>query len=124
MKAMIRAFLVMAAMAVPAGAAFADSYSDTIDLFKHAGASASYFDNSYGYAVFPTIGKGGFIIGGAHGKGRVYVSDIKGIQVFDGNGRYLKVFKPDGLASGMVFNDSNELLIAARNKVLKYSISE
>jgi lipid-binding SYLF domain-containing protein len=72
MKAMIRAFLVMAAMAVPAGAAFADSYSDTIDLFKHAGASASYFDNSYGYAVFPTIGKGGFIIGGAHGKGRVY----------------------------------------------------
>jgi hypothetical protein len=58
------------------------------------------------------------------GKGRVYVSDIKGIQVFDGNGRYLKVFKPDGLAFGMVFNDNNELLIAARNHVLKYSISE
>jgi DNA-binding beta-propeller fold protein YncE len=30
------------------------------------------------------------------GNGRVYVSDIKGIQVYDGNGRYLKVFKPDG----------------------------
>lgn len=28
------------------------------------------------------------------GKGRVYVSDFKGVQVFDGNGRYLAVFKP------------------------------
>lgn len=58
------------------------------------------------------------------GKGRVYVSDIKGIQVFDGNGRYLKVFKPEGIAFGMVFNDNNELFIAARNRVLKYSLSE
>jgi uncharacterized membrane protein len=30
------------------------------------------FDNSYGYAVFPTIGKGGLGVGAAHGKGRVY----------------------------------------------------
>ena len=58
------------------------------------------------------------------GKGRVYVSDIKGIQVFDGNGRYLKVFKPDGLAFGMVFNDNSELVMAVRNHVLKYSISD
>jgi sugar lactone lactonase YvrE/DNA-directed RNA polymerase subunit RPC12/RpoP len=58
------------------------------------------------------------------GKGRVYVSDIKGIQVFDGNGRYLNVFKTDGMAFGMVFNDSNELLVAARNRVVKYSINE
>jgi lipid-binding SYLF domain-containing protein len=62
----------MAAMAVPAAAALADDYSDTIDLFKHAGQSAAFFDRSYGYAVFPTIGKGGLIVGGAHGKGRVY----------------------------------------------------
>jgi len=58
------------------------------------------------------------------GKGRVYVSDIKGVQVFDGNGRYLKVFKPDGLAFDMEFNDNNEMLIAARNQVLKYSLTE
>jgi DNA-binding beta-propeller fold protein YncE len=58
------------------------------------------------------------------GKGRVYVSDIKGIQVFDGNGRYLKVFKPDGLAFQMVFNDNNEMFIAARNRVLKYSLTD
>jgi lipid-binding SYLF domain-containing protein len=72
MSTVIRAFLAMAAMAVPAAAALADDYSDTIDLFKHAGQSAAFFDRSYGYAVFPTIGKGGLIVGGAHGKGRVY----------------------------------------------------
>jgi lipid-binding SYLF domain-containing protein len=64
--------LVMSGLALPAGAAFADSYSDTIAVFKHAGQSADFFNSSYGYAVFPTIGKGGFIVGGAHGKGRVY----------------------------------------------------
>jgi hypothetical protein len=58
------------------------------------------------------------------GKGRVYVSDIKGIQVFDTNGRYLTVFKPEGSAFGMVFNDKGELFIAARTKVLRYSINE
>jgi lipid-binding SYLF domain-containing protein len=54
------------------GFALADDYSDTIDVFKKAGASAWYFDHSYGYAVFPSIGKGGLIVGGAHGTGRVY----------------------------------------------------
>ncbi|HKO63020.1 MAG TPA: hypothetical protein VJV03_17805, partial [Pyrinomonadaceae bacterium] len=58
------------------------------------------------------------------GKGRVYVSDIKGIQVFDSNGRYLNVFKPQGSAFGMVFNDKGELFIAARNRVLRYVINE
>ena len=33
---------------------------------------ATFFSNSYAYALFPTIGKGGIGIGGAHGKGRVF----------------------------------------------------
>ncbi|HEV3467816.1 MAG TPA: hypothetical protein VG148_00735 [Pyrinomonadaceae bacterium] len=57
-------------------------------------------------------------------KGRVYVSDSKGIQVFDPNGRYLDIFKPDGPAFGMVFNDRNELFVAARNKVIKYNLAK
>ena len=52
----------------------ADEYDDTIKVFKEAGESAQFFDNSYGYAVFPTIGKGGIGIGGAYGKGRVYAN--------------------------------------------------
>lgn len=51
---------------------WADEYSDTIKVFRDAGESGSFFDKSYGYAVFPTIGKGGIGIGGAYGKGRVY----------------------------------------------------
>jgi lipid-binding SYLF domain-containing protein len=53
--------------------AHADNYSDTVTVFKNAGKSASFFKNSYAYAVFPSIGEGGFVVGGAHGDGRVYV---------------------------------------------------
>lgn len=46
--------------------------AETIKLFQNAGESAGYFKKSYGYAVFPTIGKAGLGIGGAHGSGCVY----------------------------------------------------
>lgn len=69
-----RALAVVAALfALSAGVAHAaDSDADTIKLFKDAGESAKYFDQSFGYAIFPTIGKGGIGIGGAYGKGNVY----------------------------------------------------
>ncbi len=57
------------------------------------------------------------------GQGRIFVSDIKGIQVFDGDGRYLQVFKPEGVASGMVFNEKNELLVAGRTQVIKFTLN-
>jgi|TARA_R110000772_G_scaffold182750_1_gene294028 lipid-binding SYLF domain-containing protein len=50
----------------------ADNYAEALESFRNAGESAAYFDSAYGYALFPTIGKGGIGIGGAHGKGRVY----------------------------------------------------
>ena len=52
--------------------AYADDYTDTIQVFQKANESKLFFGNAYGYAVFPTIGKGGVGIGGAHGTGRVY----------------------------------------------------
>lgn len=72
MKAFAQALAVLAALALPAGFVYADVYSDTVSLFKDAGASAHFFQNCYGYAVFPTIGKGGFGVGAAHGEGRLY----------------------------------------------------
>ena len=54
------------------GSAWADHYTDTIKIFKEAGASSAFFTTSYGYAVFPTVGKGAAGIGAAYGKGRVY----------------------------------------------------
>ena len=50
----------------------ADSYSNTIDLFKKSPAVQPFFDNSYGYVVFPTVGNGGYFFGGAYGEGMVY----------------------------------------------------
>lgn len=56
-----------------ASVAHAAGYTETIEVFKKAGASADFFRNAYAYAVFPTVGEGGFIVGAAVGKGRVYV---------------------------------------------------
>ncbi len=52
--------------------AFADRVNETIEVFKKSEAVQPFFDKAYGYAVFPTIGKGGIILGGAYGSGRVY----------------------------------------------------
>jgi sugar lactone lactonase YvrE len=58
------------------------------------------------------------------GRGRVYVSDINRVQVFDANGRYIDQFKAGGIASGMAFNDKNELFVASRSKVVKLVINK
>jgi lipid-binding SYLF domain-containing protein len=55
-----------------AGTVHADSFSNTIEVYKKSPAVQPFFENAYGYAVFPTIGKGGIGIGGAYGKGQVY----------------------------------------------------
>jgi len=51
--------------------AWADKYAETKKMFSDAGAS-NMFDSAYGYALFPTIGKAGFVVGGAYGEGKVY----------------------------------------------------
>jgi DNA-binding beta-propeller fold protein YncE len=56
------------------------------------------------------------------GYGRVLVGDIKGIQVFDANGRFLALLEQKGMAFGMVFNDKNELFVIARDRVIKYAL--
>ena len=60
------------AFALAVSPAWADKYQDTINTFRKAGESAQFFKKAYGYAVFPTIGKGGVGVGGAFGEGRVY----------------------------------------------------
>jgi len=64
--------LLLMVLTLGGSVASADEYSDTINVFKNAGESASFFNNSYGYAVFPSIGKGGLVVGAAHGDGRVF----------------------------------------------------
>jgi lipid-binding SYLF domain-containing protein len=56
---------------LPAVAAAATD-ADTLQLFRNANQSERYFAHSYGYAVLPTVGKGGIGVGAAHGSGHVY----------------------------------------------------
>ena len=72
MPRILKPVLLAAVLMLAGSLASADEYSDTIGIFKKAGESAKFFDNSYGYAIFPSIAKGGLGIGAAHGKGRVY----------------------------------------------------
>lgn len=69
----LQRILALLLLIVPFAGAHADKYTDTIQIFENAGQSGAYFDSAYGYAVFPTIGKGGLVVGAAAGGGRVYV---------------------------------------------------
>ena len=44
------------------------SYEDAIKMFRTS-ASGRFFADAYGYAVFPTVGEGGAVIGASYGKG-------------------------------------------------------
>ena len=75
MTTLPRILAVTFLLSVGSGAAHADDFDATIELFKNAGESAVFFTECYGYAVFPTVGAGGLIVGGARGEGQVYVHD-------------------------------------------------
>ena len=65
--------LAMMTLVLASQFALADQYSDARKIFQAAGESGAFFSKSYGYALFPSIGKAGIGIGGAYGDGKVYV---------------------------------------------------
>jgi len=86
MKSKVSTLMYFATLLLVAMTASADEFDDTISIFKNAGESGTFFQNSYGYAVFPTVGKAGLGVGGAHGSGRAYaqgkhVGDVKVTQL-------------------------------------------
>jgi lipid-binding SYLF domain-containing protein len=42
---------------------------------QHDPSMNRFFENAYGFAVFPSVGKGAFVVGGAYGKGVVFEQD-------------------------------------------------
>jgi lipid-binding SYLF domain-containing protein len=68
------AFLLTLALILPlaADAQQVQDYSKTINTFKASPQLQWFFDNSYGYAVFPVVGKAALIVGAAYGPGQVY----------------------------------------------------
>lgn len=53
-----------------------DRYADTLTVFERSPQVLPFFKDAYGYAVFPTIGKGGLVVGAAYGQGQVYRQGI------------------------------------------------
>ncbi|MBU2887552.1 lipid-binding SYLF domain-containing protein [Gilvimarinus agarilyticus] len=68
----MRYTLTIVLMLLCATAGAQEPYQATVDIFKKSPEVQKFFQSAYGYAVFPTIGKGAIGVGGAHGKGRVY----------------------------------------------------
>jgi lipid-binding SYLF domain-containing protein len=64
--------LVLSVPALAADKTDNEKYQETISTFKQSDTGKKYFATAYGYAVFPTIGKGGLGIGGGGGKGGVF----------------------------------------------------
>jgi lipid-binding SYLF domain-containing protein len=74
-NAVLAGLVVLAVTPSPAARAaeLKTEVEQAIDAFNKADSSLKkLFDDSIGYAVFPSVGKGGFIIGGERGKGLVY----------------------------------------------------
>ncbi len=77
MKRMVglTALVLSAAVAVPQqlDAQSDEDVQEVIKKFEEGDPGMqAWFREAYGYAVFPSVGKGGIGIGGAHGKGLVY----------------------------------------------------
>jgi lipid-binding SYLF domain-containing protein len=66
----------------------ADAHVAKADFIKGDALMQSLFDNSYGYVIFPNVGKGAIGIGGAAGNGAVFqkgaligMADMKQVSV-------------------------------------------
>lgn len=77
-------FITLLAFTAYLSPAFADDAREeaqadkaAIAAFMESPVASKFHKSAYGYAVFPTIGKGGFGIGAAHGSGRVYAGGKK-----------------------------------------------
>jgi sugar lactone lactonase YvrE len=59
------------------------------------------------------------------GKGRIFVSDSKGVQVFSNDGRYINVIKVEYFAYHLTFDDQGKLYLSTnQNKAEKYNIPQ
>ncbi len=77
LKISLSAILVMLFLSAPAFAGWDPNAEqkalDTVAAFKkNDSGMEAYFSKARGYVVYPSVGKAGFGIGGAHGKGIVF----------------------------------------------------
>ncbi|GIU32243.1 lipid-binding SYLF domain-containing protein [Shewanella schlegeliana] len=71
-KRITASLCLLASVMIAPQALAEDSYAQAKSTFQQASETQKFFNNAYGYALFPTVGKGGIGIGAAYGKGKVY----------------------------------------------------
>ena len=76
MMKILRYFFFGGLLLINAPATLADEYDGILDLFESSPSVKPFFESAYGYVVFPKVGRGGFIIGGTYGNGRVFINRI------------------------------------------------
>ena len=86
LRKLLIAFISVLAVSSPAFASEPADDSEAVKAFMESDVAKKFHGSAYGYAVFPTIGKGGLGIGAAHGSGGVYrggkkTGDVKMTQV-------------------------------------------
>lgn len=76
--------LLLGLWLVPTAQAFEPNINDELQLdvakailaIKRADPGIeSFFNSAAGYAVYPSVGKGGFVVGGAYGRGLLIIND-------------------------------------------------
>ena len=73
-KRILLSALMIAGVASIAQAQRVRDVTETVELFRGITQVAPYFESSYGYAVWPRIGRGGLGVGASRGRGQVYVN--------------------------------------------------
>jgi len=69
---MLNRLLLLFALLLLSTNVWSENFDTTLKSFHSSSGTEKFFAEAYGYAVFPTIGKGGIGIGAAYGSGRVY----------------------------------------------------
>jgi lipid-binding SYLF domain-containing protein len=120
MRQSTQVFALLLGALIGAQVAHAGKYQDTEALFRNAGESATFFKDSYAYALFPTVGEGGLGIGGAMGRGQVYV---QGQVVGDATMRQVSLgFQAGGKAySQIIFFKDQRALDQFESGALEFS---
>jgi hypothetical protein len=57
------------------------------------------------------------------GQGRIYVADIKGVQIFSNDGQYIGVVDVEGAPYGITIDDGGNLWVAAGTQVIQYQLN-
>jgi len=74
MKKITYAVIIITLITLFGTQAMANAIDKTVNKFRRIQHTTPFFKHAYGYAVFPTVGAGGFIIGASYGKGSVFVN--------------------------------------------------